>query len=104
MLVTLTNREILSLFPGFRIMAMSMERLEVGVTGGPSIPVNVINFELVIMLEVLSTIGTPPLLSFEQSGYSGFHRRVMPLAATPIHPVPIIRTPITSDFCMKPEL
>ena len=60
-----------------------------------------INLQLVIMLEVLSTVNTTPVLFFEQGGYSGFHRRVVSPAATPIHPIPIVRTPIAGDLGMK---
>jgi len=101
MLVTHTNREILPLFPGLRIMAMSMYGLEVVITRVPSISINMINLQLVIMLEVQSAVSTVPVLFFEQGGYAGFHRRVVSPAATPIHPIPIVRTPIASDLCMK---
>ena len=60
-----------------------------------------IHLQLVIMLEVLSTVGTAPVLFFEQSGYAGFHRRVVSPAAAPIHPIPIVRTPIARDLGMK---
>src|SRR4029450_7414670 len=59
-----------------------------------------IHLQLVSMLEVLSTVGTTPVLFFEQGGYSGFHRRVVSPAA-PIHPIPIVRTPIAGDLGMK---
>src|SRR5215471_19135571 len=60
-----------------------------------------IHLQLVIMLEVLSTVGTAPVLFFEQSGYAGLHRRVVSPAATPIHPIPIVRTPIARNLGMK---
>src|SRR5262249_60054140 len=60
-----------------------------------------IHLQLVIMLEVLSTVGTAPVLFFEQSGYAGLHRRVVSPAAAPIHPIPIVRTPIARDLGMK---
>jgi hypothetical protein len=62
---------------------------------------NMIHLQLVSMLEVLSTVGTTPVLFFEQGGYSGFHRRVVSPAAAPIHPIPIVRTPIAGDLGMK---
>ena len=60
-----------------------------------------VNLQLVIMLEVLSTVGTAPVLFFEQSGYTGLHRRVVSSAVTPVHPIPIVRTPIAGDLGMK---
>src|SRR5262245_40675149 len=60
-----------------------------------------IHLQLVIMLEVLSTVGTAPVLFFEQSGYAGLHRRVVSPAAGPIHPIPIVRTSIARDLGMK---
>ena len=60
-----------------------------------------IHLQLVSMLEVLSTVGTTPVLFFEQGGYAGFHRRVMSSAVTPVHPIPIVRTPIAGDLGMK---
>src|SRR5947209_3816420 len=101
MLVTHTNREILPLFPGLRIMAMSMYGLEVVITRVPSVSINMINLQLVIMLEVQSAVSTAPVLFFEQGGYAGFHRRVVSPAATPIHPIPIVRTPLAGDLGMK---
>src|SRR4029434_2099274 len=60
-----------------------------------------IHLQLVSMLEVLSTVGPTPMLFFEPGGYSGFHRRVVSPAAAPIHPIPIVRTPIAGDLGMK---
>ena len=60
-----------------------------------------INLHLVIMLEVQSTVAAPTLLSFEQASDSGFHRRVMAPSAAPIHPIPVVRTPITGDLDMR---
>jgi len=65
MLVTPTNREILLVFPSLRIMAMSMYGLEVVITRVLSISVAMIHLQLVIMVEVLSTVGTAPMLFFE---------------------------------------
>src|SRR5262247_3638839 len=60
-----------------------------------------IHLQLVVMLEVLSAVGTTPVLFFEQRGYAGLPRRVVSSAATPIHPIPIVRTPITGNLGMK---
>src|SRR5437016_14352614 len=104
MLVTPTNREIFRVFPGLRIMAMSMEGLEVVITRVLSISVAMIHLRLVIMLEVLSAVGRAPVLFFEQSGYAGLQRRVVSPAAAPIHPIPIVRTPIAEDHAMTEDV
>ena len=57
-----------------------------------------INLKLVSMLEEQSTVGTAPLLPFEQGGQSGIDRRVLSLSFTPVHPIPIVRTPIARDL------
>ena len=74
--------------------------MQVTVTRVLAISVNMVNLQLVIMLEVQSAVRTPSLLSFEQSGDAVFDRRVMAPTATPIHPVPIIRTAVALDLDM----
>jgi hypothetical protein len=68
MLVTQTWREVVPLFPRFRIMAVSMERLQISVARISAVPVDVIHFDPVVMLEEQSTIPTATLLRFEQLG------------------------------------
>jgi len=65
-----TVREVCALFPGFRVMAMSMSGLEIGRAGVSSIPTPVVNLQLVGMLEEPSTLGTASALPFEQGGPS----------------------------------
>jgi len=55
MLVTRTSREILSLLPRFRIMTVSMQRLQITIARIASIPVDVINLNAVIMVEASTT-------------------------------------------------
>ena len=66
MLGTHTYREILTLFPGFHVMAMSMEDLEIDQTGMLSVPVHMVNLKWVIMLEVQPAISAAPALLLQQ--------------------------------------
>jgi hypothetical protein len=58
MLVTHTGREIVPMLPRFRIMAVSMERLQISVARISAVPVDVIHFDSVVMLEEQSTAPT----------------------------------------------
>src|SRR5215831_2980139 len=98
MLGTQTGREVLTMFPGLRIMAVSMSGLEIVIAGVPSSPADVVNLQLVIMLEEQPTGGTAPALSFEQGGQSGSDRRVASPSGAPLHPSPIVRTPMACDL------
>ena len=82
-------------------MAVSMSGVELGIAGVPLIPADVVNLQLVIMLEEQPTVGTAPALSFEQRGQSGTDRWVASPSGAPIHPIPIVRTPIAGDPGMK---
>jgi hypothetical protein len=53
------------------------------------------------MLEEQPTRGTAPALPFEQGGQSGTDRRIASPSGAPIHPIPIVRTPIAGDLGMK---
>src|SRR2546430_17532421 len=57
-----------------------------------------VNLKLVSMLEEQSTIGTAPPLPFEQGGQSGTDRRGPSLSFPPVHPIPVVRTPIARDL------
>jgi hypothetical protein len=86
------------MFPGFRVMAMSMEGLEMDRAGVSSIPVDMVDLKLVSMVEEQFTVGAAPALLCEQGGQSRPDRRVLPASLTPIHPIPIVRTSIACDF------
>jgi len=49
--VTDTYREVCTMFPGFRVMAMSMEGLEIDIAGVSSIPIDMVDLKLVSMVE-----------------------------------------------------
>ena len=100
MLVTHTWREIVSLLPRFRIVAVSMERLQVCKARIPMVAIDMVHLNSVVMLEEESTMATAAALLFEQPGHSGIDTRVSPLSRAPVHPVPIIGTAIALDFYM----
>ena len=100
MLVTLTAREILALLPRFRIMAVSMERLQITCARIASITVDVINLNAVVMVEAQPTRRTAPMLPFEQCGQAWTDTRMSSASRAPIHPVTIIGTAIAPDFAM----
>src|SRR5215207_2811987 len=103
MLITHTHREIVTVFPGFHVMAMSMQDLQIAQAGILTVPVDVVDLQGVIMLDVQPTVGTAPALLFQQGRQSSTDRWVSSMSSTPIHPIAIVRTPITSDFCMSPN-
>src|SRR4029450_1671503 len=98
LLVTHTDREILPMFPGFRIMAVSMKGLQIGIARILSIATDVIHLQSVLLLEEQPTIGAAPALPLQQLGQSGIDGGVTPTPATPIHPVAIIGTAMAGDL------
>ena len=66
MLGTHTAREIVAVLPRFRIVAVSMERLQVRRARIEVITIAVLNLDLVILLEEQPTIATAPTLLFQQ--------------------------------------
>src|SRR5262249_1393299 len=57
-----------------------------------------VDLKLVSMVEEQSTVGAASALVFDQGGQSRTDRRVLPASFTPIHPIPIVRTPMACDF------
>src|SRR5215831_8347413 len=100
MLVTHTWREIVPVLPCFRIMAVSMERLQIGVARITAITIDVIHLDPVVMLEEQSTVSTVTVLCFEQLGESRTSVWMPSLSATPVHPIPIIRAAVARDLDM----
>jgi len=60
-----------------------------------------VDLKLVSMVEEQSTVGAASALVFDQGGQSRTDRRVLPSSFTPIHPIPIVRTPIACNFCVS---
>ena len=79
-------------------MAMPMQSLEIDGARVSSISIDMVNLKLVSMVEEQSTVGAASALAFDQGGQSRIDRRVLPSSFTPIHPIPIVRTPIACDF------
>jgi hypothetical protein len=90
------------LVPGFRVVAVSMAGLEIGIAGILAPSVARVHRKLVSLLEEQSTIGTAPPLPFAQGGQSGPDRRVPSLSFPPVHPIPVVRTPMARDLCGPP--
>ena len=103
MLITHTEREIVPVLPRFRVVAVSMECLQIGITPVASVTVAVIDLDPVVRLEEQPTIATPPLLRFEQFGKSGPDMWVASLARTPVHPVTIRGTAVALDLDVPGE-
>jgi hypothetical protein len=51
MLVTHTAREVVPLFPRFRVVAVSMQRLQMCIARIAAIPIDMIHLNPVVMLE-----------------------------------------------------
>ena len=70
MLVTHTPREIVFTLPRFRIVAVSMQRLQVAIARIASITIHMIDLDPVIIVEAQLTVPTAPMLLFEELGQS----------------------------------
>src|SRR2546430_4975356 len=79
-------------------MAVSMERLQIGVARILAITIDVIHLDPVVMLEEQSTVPTVTVLRFEQLGESRTGVWMPSLSATPVHPIPIIRAAVACDL------
>ena len=88
------------MLPRLRIMAVSMERLQIAIARIVSITIDVIDFNPVIMLEAQLTIATAAVLLFEELGQAWTGIRVPASSRTPIHPIAIIGTAIVPDLHM----
>ena len=88
------------MLPRFRIMAVSMERLQIRVARISAVPINVIHFDPVVMLEEQSTAPTATLLRFEQLGQSRTGTWMPSLPATPVHPIPIVGAAVALNLDM----
>ena len=103
MLVTPTEREVVSLFPRFRIMAVSMQRLQIGRARIAAITVDVIHLDTVVMLEEQPAGATTAVLPFEHLGQSRADARMSPLSCAPVHPVAIVWTAMAHDLDMPSD-
>ena len=86
------------MLPRFRIMAVSMQRLQIIIARIASITVNVINLNAVVMVEAQATRRTAPLLPFEQLGQSWTDARMPSASCTPVHPITVVGTAVAPHF------
>ena len=100
MLVTQTWREVVPLLPRFRIVAVSMERLQVGRARIAVVPIDMIHLDPVVMLEEQPTMATAPVLLFQQLGQFRTGVRVSSLPCAPVHPIAVIGTAVALDLAM----
>jgi len=100
MLVTHTVREIVPMLPRLRIVAVSMQRLEVRHACLAAITIDMIDFNPIIVVEEQPTGGTAPTLLLEQHGQSRTDPGVPSLSRAPIDPIAILGTAGAPDFAM----
>jgi hypothetical protein len=86
--------------PRFRIMAVSMQRLQITRARIASIPIDVINLNAVVMVEAQPTRRTAPLLLLQQLGQPWADARMPSASCAPIHPITIVGTAVAPHFDM----
>ena len=98
MLVTQTWREIVPRLPRFRIVAVSMKRLQISVARIAVVSIDMIYLNPVVMLEEQPTVATSAALLLKQPGQSSIDTGVSALSRAPVHPIAIIGTTVTLDL------
>ena len=86
------------MFPRFRVVAVSMKRLQIDVARIAAIPVDMIHLNPVVMLEDQPAEATTSALHLEQLCQSQIGIRMPSLSCTPVHPVTIVRAAVTSHL------
>ncbi len=100
MLVTHTEREIVPLLPRFRVVAVSMERLQIRIARIAAVPIDMVHLDPVVMLEEQPAVATVAPLLFEQLGESRADPRIPSLSRTPVHPIAVVWTAVALDLDM----
>src|SRR5215467_13074879 len=100
MLVTHTVRERVPMLPRLRIVAVSMQRLEVCPACMTAIAIDMINLNPILTVEEQPTGGTAPPLLFEQRRQSRTDLGVPSLSRAPRDPIAIIGTAVAPDCDM----
>ena len=103
MLGTQTWREVVPVLPRFRIVAVSMQRLQVRRARITVVTIDMVHLNPVVMLEEQPTTATASVLLFEQPGQSCTDVGVSALSRAPVDPVPIIGTAVALDLDMPGE-
>ena len=88
------------MLPRLRIVAVSMQRLEVRHACITAIAIDMIDFNPIVRVEEQPTGGTAPTLLFEQRRQSRTDSGVPSLSCAPIDPIPVIGTAVAPDFDM----
>ena len=88
------------MLPRFRIVAVSMQRLQVCIARIAMVAIDMVHLDPVVMLEEQSTVATSASLRFEQPGQSCTDTGMSSLSRAPVHPVPIIGTAVALDVHM----
>jgi len=88
------------MLPRLRIVAVSMQRLEVCPACITAIAIDMINLNPILTVEEQPTGGTAPPLLFEQRRQSRTDLGVPSLSRAPIDPSSIIGTAVAPDFAM----
>src|SRR5262245_37744594 len=100
MLVTHTVRERVPMLPRLRIVAVSMQRLEVRPACMAAVAIDMINCNPILSVDEQPTGGTAPPLLLEQHGQSRTAPWGPSLSRAPIDPIAIIGTAGAPDFDM----
>ena len=88
------------MLPRLRIVAVSMQRVEVRHACMTAIAIDMIDFNPILVVEEQPTGGTAPPLLLEQHGQSRTDPGVPSLSRAPIDPIAIIGTAGAPDFDM----
>ena len=88
------------MLPRFRVVAMSMERLQIRIARISVVTIDMVHFDPVVMLEEQPAIATASVLRFEQLRQSRTGGWMPSLSSAPVHPIAIIGTPVASDLDM----
>ena len=88
------------MLPRLRIVAVSMQCLEVRHACIAAVAIDMIDFSPILIVEEQPTVGTAPTLLFEQRRQSRTDPWVPSLSRAPIDPIAIIGTAVAPDFDM----
>ena len=88
------------MLPRFRIVTVSMERLQIGEARIAVLSMDMIDLDPVVLLEAHPTIATTPALLSQQFGQSQTDARVSSLSRAPVHPIAIIGAAVALDLNM----
>ena len=86
------------MLPRLRIMAVSMERLEIARARIAAVSIDMIHLNPVPMLEEQPAVATAPLLRFQQLGRSWTGIRMPSLSRTPVDLIAVIEAAVSSDL------